>query len=154
MQSNPVGSLCATGLVSLLPQVRARRKESVQSCWRGREEESRRPWRVWQKELLFILFLVLSFPLFLQVIRVADSPLAVLPTPPASSKTRLAIQTRPPRLVLYCRCSPAAIFLASVLFFPFLFVPEIIRLIVLEVLSTLLFFLLLVQILFVFCLPC
>ena len=40
----------------------------------------------------FMLFLVLSFLPFLQVISVADGPLAELPTPPASSKTRLAIQ--------------------------------------------------------------
>ena len=43
-----------------------------------------------KRHLSLILFLVPSALPFLQVIRVADSPLAALPTPPVSFKSRLA----------------------------------------------------------------
>ena len=74
-----------------------------------------------KRYLPLILFLVPSFLPFLQVTLMVVSPLAELLTPPALTKTRPAI-TIPGvlelTLPLHSCCSPTAIYISSILFFP------------------------------------
>ena len=104
-----------------LTRVRARKKESVQSCWRGREEESRRPRRVWHKVPLFhslprplcpsIIYRLSAWQI--ATCRALEATGIVQDSSCKHYSRRLQVD-----MDAHCRCPPAATSLRVVLFPP------------------------------------